>query len=41
VQVPAGFDAVKTLEFAPGQVTFVAQNGRRATAPVDHAWLKR
>lgn len=40
VKVPENFDAVKTLEFAPGRVTFIAANGMRVTAPVNHDFLK-
>lgn len=40
VRVPAGFVEVKTLEFAPGQVTFIATTGQRVTAPVRHEFLK-
>ena len=40
VRVPAGFTEVKTLEFAPGQVTFIATTGQRVTAPVRHEFLK-
>ncbi len=40
VRVPAGFVEVKTIEFAPGQVTFVSTTGQRVTAPVRHEFLK-
>ena len=40
VKVPAGFDIVKTVEFAPGQVTFVSSSGQRVTASVRHEFLK-
>lgn len=40
VKVPAGFENVKTLEFAPGAVTFVSTTGQRVTAPVRHEFLK-
>ena len=30
-KVPAGFEQVKTLEFAPGSVTFVSTPGQRVT----------
>lgn len=40
VKVPAGFERVKTLEFAPGQVTFVSIGGHRVSAPVRHEFLK-
>lgn len=40
VKIPDGFEMVKTLEFAPGQVTFISTNGKRVTAPVRHEFLK-
>ena len=40
VKIPDGFEMVKTLEFAPGQVTFVSTTGQRVTAPVRHEFLK-
>ncbi|MSR43159.1 MAG: hypothetical protein EXS29_00975 [Pedosphaera sp.] len=40
VRVPAGFVEVKTIEFAPGQVTFLSTTGQRVTAPVRHEFLK-
>jgi hypothetical protein len=39
-KIPAGFENVRTLEFAPGQVTFVSTTGQRVTAPVRHEFLK-
>ena len=39
VRIPEGFENVKTLEFAPGEVTFVATTGQRVTAPVRHEFL--
>ncbi len=39
-KIPAGFGNVRTLEFAPGQVTFVSTTGQRVTAPVRHEFLK-
>ena len=39
-KIPADFEAVRTLEFAPGQVTFVSTTGKRVTAPVRHEFLK-
>ena len=39
-KIPAGFDIVRTVEFAPGAVTFVSASGKRATAPVRHEFLK-
>ena len=38
-KVPAGFEQVKTLEFAPGQVTFVSTAGQRVNVPVKHEFL--
>ena len=40
MKIPAGFENVRTLEFAPGQVTFVSTTGQRVTAPVRHEFLK-
>ena len=40
VKIPDGFENVKTLEFAPGEVTFVSTTGKRVTAPVRHEFLK-
>jgi hypothetical protein len=40
VRVPPAFDVVKTVEFAPGEVTFVSASGQRVTAPVKHEFLK-
>ena len=40
VKVPEGFEMVKTLEFSPGQVTFVSTAGKKVTAPVRHEFLK-
>ena len=40
VKIPAGFENVRTLEFAPGQVTFVSTAAQRVTAPVRHEFLK-
>jgi hypothetical protein len=40
VKIPAGFESVKTLEFAPGVVTFISTTGRRVDAPVRHEFLK-
>jgi hypothetical protein len=39
-KVPAGFEQVKTLEFAPGSVIFVSTSGQRVTVPVKHEFLK-
>lgn len=40
VKVPEGFEMVRTLEFSPGQVTFVSTTGKKVTAPVRHEFLK-
>ena len=40
VKIPAGFENVKTLEFAPGTVTLVSTTGRRVMTPVRHEFLK-
>lgn len=40
VKVPEVFEMVKTLEFSPGQVTFVSTTGKKVTAPVRHEFLK-
>jgi hypothetical protein len=40
VKVPEGFEMVKTLEFSPGQVTFISTTGEKVTAPVRHEFLK-
>lgn len=40
VKIPDGFENVKTLDFAPGEVTFISTTGKRVTAPVRHEFLK-
>ena len=40
VKIPDGFEMVKTLEFAPGQVTFVSTTGKRVIVSVRHEFLK-
>ncbi len=40
VKIPDGFEMVKSLEFAPGEVTFVSTTGKRVTTKVRHAFLK-
>ena len=40
VKIPDGFENVQSLEFAPGEVTFVSTTGKRVTAPVRHEFLK-
>ena len=39
-QVPAGFDQVQTVEFSPGEATFVSTGGQRASVPVKHEFLQ-
>ncbi len=39
-KVPAGFEQVQTLEFTPGNVTFVSTTGQRVSVPVKHEFLK-
>ncbi|MBM3821590.1 MAG: hypothetical protein FJ404_01670 [Verrucomicrobia bacterium] len=39
-RIPAGFENVRTLEFGPGQVTFVSTTGQRVVAPVRHEFLR-
>jgi hypothetical protein len=39
VKIPPGFDNVKTLEFAPGTVTFISAAGQKVAAPVRHEFL--
>jgi len=40
VKIPNGFENVKMLEFASGEVTFISTAGQRITAPVRHEFLK-
>lgn len=40
VRIPAGFENVQHLEFAPGEVTFVSVTGKRVTCAVRHEFLK-
>jgi hypothetical protein len=40
VKIPDGFEMVKSLEFAPGEVTFVSTTGKRVTTKVRHAFLR-
>ena len=40
VKVPTNFGKVQTLEFAPGEVTFVSATGQRVKASVRHEFLK-
>ena len=39
VRIPEGFENIKTLEFAPGSVTFVSTTGQRVSAPIRHEFL--
>lgn len=39
-KVPAGFEQVQTLTFAPGNVTFVSTTGQKVSVPVKHEFLK-
>ncbi len=40
VKISDGFENVRTLEFAPGRVTFVSTTGKRVTAAVRHEFLR-
>ena len=40
VKIPAGFEQVGRLEFAPGEVTFISTTGQQVKAPVRHEFLK-
>ena len=40
VKIPAGFENVRTLEFTPGEVTFVSTTGHRVVTPVRHEFLR-
>jgi hypothetical protein len=39
-RIPSDFEAVRTVEFAPGAVTFVSTAGGRVTVPVRREFLK-
>jgi hypothetical protein len=39
-RIPDGFDVVANVEYAPGQVTFIAANGQKASAKVHHEFIK-
>ena len=39
-KIPKGFDIVREVKFAPGEVTFVSSSGERVTVPVRHEFLK-
>ena len=40
VKIPDGFEMVKSLEFAPGEVTFLSTTGKRVTTKVRHSFLR-
>jgi len=40
VKVPDDFEQVQTLEFSPGEVTFVSTHGKKVKAAVQHEFLK-
>ena len=40
VKIPDGFEMVKSLEFAPGEVSFVSTTGKRVTTKVRHSFLR-
>ncbi|MDB5385629.1 MAG: hypothetical protein JWM11_1275 [Planctomycetaceae bacterium] len=40
VKIPDGFEMVQTLDFGPGQVTFVSTTGKRVVSAVRHEFLK-
>ncbi len=40
VRIPPGFENVQSLQFSPGEVTFLSTTGKRVTAPVRHEFLK-
>jgi hypothetical protein len=40
VKIPADFEMVQSVEFSPGEVTFVSTTGQRVTAPVRHEFIK-
>ena len=40
VKIPDGFEMVKSLEFAPGEVNFVSTTGKRVTTKVRHSFLR-
>ncbi|MFO1006792.1 MAG: hypothetical protein U0929_12600 [Planctomycetaceae bacterium] len=39
-QIPAGFEQVETITFAPEQITLKAPTGQSVTVPVQHEFLK-
>jgi len=40
VKIPADFVMVKSVEFAPGQATFVSVTGKRVTTDVKYEFLR-
>ena len=40
VKVPADFEMVHSLAFAPGEVTFISTGGKKVVAPVRHEFLR-
>lgn len=40
VRIPPGFENVQTLQFAPGEVTFISTTGKRVTCRVRHEFLR-
>jgi hypothetical protein len=38
-RIPAGFDVVKTVQFAPGKATFTSESGKEVVVPVRHEFL--
>lgn len=39
-RIPEGFDRVASIDFAPGQISFVSPSGQRVSSPVKHEFLK-
>jgi hypothetical protein len=40
VRIPKGFEVVKSIEFAEGEITLVSDQGQRVRTPVRHEFLK-
>lgn len=40
VKIPADFVMVKTIEFGPGEMTFVSITGKKVTVPVRHEFVR-
>ena len=40
VRIPPGFENVQSLQFAPGEVTFISTTGKRVPCPVRHEFLR-